>query len=160
MTLPENSPRLLSALNPVLAYSLGTGMLLLGLYCFLRPRQEYRRFGLPLEHAQPDTKTRRHSPLIFLKGTRETTYGLALILLQYQGNVNAVTTMAAVISLAGLADGLVVWLNGGQELRHKTFGHWFASVVLGCWAAWRAHQGWENPEERQWPEGPIHIWST
>lgn len=158
--LPENSPHLLSAVNPMLAYFLGTGMLALGLHCFLRPRQEYPRFGLPLEHAQPNAKAQSHSPLIFLKGTREATYGLALILLQYQGNVNGVTTMVGVISLAGLADGFIVWFNGGQEFRHKTFGHWFAFVGLGCWAAWRAHKLWEVPREDKWPDGPIHIWST
>lgn len=158
MIFPEEPPRLVSASNPIFAYVLGTGMLLIALNCFLRPRQEYRRFGLPLEHAHPNAKTGSHSPLMYLKGSRELTYGLALIVLQYQGNVNAVTTIAAIISLAGLADGLVVWFNSGQELKHKTFGHLSAFVLVGSWAAWRTHQVWEDSQGR-WPPEHAHIWS-
>lgn len=157
---PERPPRLSSASNQMIAYVLGISMLLLGVHCFLRPRQEYRRFGLPLENAQPNAKTQSHSPLIDLKGTREVTYGLALIVLQYQGNVSAVTTFAAILSLAGLADGLVIWFNGGQELRCKAFGHLFAFVVLAGWAAWRTHQAWEDSKYGKWPEGSFHIWSA
>lgn len=158
MMFPEKSPRLLSTPNQMVTYLLGAGMLALGLHCVLRPRQEYRRFGLPLESAQPGAKTQGHSPLMLLKGSREVSYGLALIVLQCQGNVNAVTTAVAIISLAGLADGLVVWFHGGQELRIKAFGHWFAFVVLGAWAAWRAHQAWEDSRS-MWPDGHAHIWS-
>lgn len=144
----------------MIVYFLGIGMLLLGLHCFLRPRQEYRRFGLPLENAQPNAKIPIHSPLIFLKGSREVTYGLALIVLQYQGNANAVTTMAAILSLAGLADGLVVWFNGGQDRKYKAFGHLFAFVGLAGWAAWRAHQVWKDSQDNKWPDGEFHIWSA
>ncbi|KAJ0115200.1 hypothetical protein J7T55_001610 [Diaporthe amygdali] len=160
MMIPERPARLVSALNPLLAYILGGGLILLGLHAFIRPRQEYKRFGLPLEHAQPNAKTEKHSPLMFLKGTREVTYGLALVALQYQGNVGAVTAFVVVLALAGLADGFVVWLHGGQELKRKALGHWFAFVVLGSWAAWRAHQVWEDSDERKWPDGPYHIWSS
>lgn len=159
--MPEKPPRLSSASNQMIVYAIGTGMLLLGLHCVLRPRQEYPRFGLPLENAQPNAaKSHGYSPLIFLKGSREFTYGLALIVLQYQGNVSAVTTLVAIVALAGLADGLVVWFNGGRELKHKAFGHGFAFVVLAGWAAWRAHQAWQDSQEGQWPEGQFHIWSA
>lgn len=157
MILPEKPPRLISALNPLFAYFLGTGMLLIALNCFLRPRHEYGRFGLPLENTRRAAKTKSHSPLIYLKGSRELTYGLALVVLQYQGNVDAVTAIAGIISLAGLTDGLVVWFNG-QGLKHKTFGHLFAFVVLGSWAAWRTHQVLEDSKGR-WPDGDVHILS-
>jgi hypothetical protein len=149
------------ALNPIFAYLLATGMLLIALNCFLRPRHEYRRFGLPLEHARPnDANTGSHSPLVYLKGSRELTYGLALILLQYQGNVDAVTTVVAVMSLAALADGLITWFHGGNKgLKHKTFGHLFAFVLLVSWAAWRTHLAREG-SKGAWPDGHTHIWSN
>lgn len=158
MLLPKKPPHLISALNPIFAYFLGTGLLLIALNCFLRPRQEYGRFGLPLERGQPNAKTTSHSPLMYLKGSRELTFGLAFIMLQYQGNVDAVTTIAAIASLAGLVDGLVVWFNSGPELKHKTFGHLFAFVLLASWAAWRAHQIWED-SQGMWPDDHAHIWS-
>lgn len=80
--LPENPPRLVSAVNPLPAYILGTGLVLLSLHAFLRPRQEYHRFGLPLDNGQPTTKTQIYSPLMFLKGIHEATYGIAVIVLQ------------------------------------------------------------------------------
>ncbi|KAG8160625.1 hypothetical protein KVR01_008889 [Diaporthe batatas] len=146
MMLPEEPPRLISPLSPTFAYFLGTGMLLIALNCFLRPRQEYRRFGLPLEDSRTPAKKKTHSPLIYLKGSRELTYGLALIILQYQGNVAGVTAFAGIISLAGLADGLVT----------KTLGHFFAFVVLASWAAWRVHQVRED-SKGGWPDDQVHI---
>lgn len=154
---PENPPRLMSASNQMVTYFFGTSALLIALHCFLRPRQEYGRFGLPLESAQPNAKTQRHSPFVFIKGSREVTYGLTLIVLQYQGKVDAITTFAAIISLAALVDGLVVWFNGGQEFKHKAFGHLFAFVVIVGWVAWRTRQVWEDSLE---PEGQFHIWSS
>ncbi|KAH8754355.1 hypothetical protein F5883DRAFT_185928 [Diaporthe sp. PMI_573] len=159
MILPEEPPRLISALDPIFAYILGTGLLLIALHCFLRPRQEYRRFGLPLEHAQSAAATKSHSPLIYLKGSRELTYGLVLIVLQYQGHVDAITTVLAIISLAALADGLIVWSNSGQGLKHKIFGHLFVFVLLGSWAAWRTHQVRVDSQGR-WPKEGVHIWSS
>ncbi|KAL1871150.1 hypothetical protein Daus18300_004895 [Diaporthe australafricana] len=160
MMLPEKPPRLVSAVNPLLTYILGAGMALLSLHAFLRPRQEYRRFGLPLENGQPNSTTHVYSFLMFLKGIRETIYGIAVIVLQYQGNVNAVTTFITTLAFVLLVDGIVVWLNGGQKSRRKALRHWFAFVLLGSWAAWRAHQVWEDSEERKWPDGPVHIWNT
>ncbi|POS72440.1 hypothetical protein DHEL01_v209167 [Diaporthe helianthi] len=161
MMLPDKPPRLISALNPIFAYLLGIGLLLIAFNCFLRPRHEYARFGLPLEDAHKPAKQKSHSPLIYLKGSRELTCGLALVVLQYQGNADGVTAIAGIISLAGLVDGLVVWFNGGhmQGLKHKTLGHFLAFVVLGSWAAWRTHQVWEDSKGR-WPDGHFHILSS
>lgn len=150
----------MSSLNQTIAYAIGTATLLLALHCFLRPRQEYGRFGLPLENAQTNAKTQSHSPFIFIKGSRELICGLTLIVLQYQGNVNAITSFVAILSTAGLIDGLVVWFKGGQEFKHKAFGHFLAFVFAGSWAAWRARQAWQDSQEGKWPEGHFHIWSS
>ncbi|KAI1390026.1 uncharacterized protein F4822DRAFT_400560 [Hypoxylon trugodes] len=134
---------------PVPAYFLSAGTVVLGLHCFLRPRQEYGRFGLPLEQAAASTKKKRDSssttagegtvsPLIHLKGIREITYGLALAALKYQGHDDAVTAVAGVVSLAGLGDGIVILLNTGEEFRHKAFGHIGFGIVIGGWSLWRA----------------------
>ena len=73
-----------------------------------------------------------------LKGIREGTYGLALVAFQYQGNEAAVTAFAAILALAGLGDGFIIWFHGGEKLRYKAFGHWFAFGGLASWAWWRA----------------------
>ncbi|OKL62559.1 hypothetical protein UA08_02946 [Talaromyces atroroseus] len=122
-------------------YIAGTLCLALGLNSFLRPTHEYPRFGLPLETQtgtpSPSSKTNGSiSPLVYIKAIRETTYGLALIVLQYQGQEQAVTSLLAVLSLAGLGDGFVVW-NYGQ-LKTKALGHWVAFVGFLGWAWWRA----------------------
>lgn len=72
-----------------------------------------------------------------LKGIREVTYGLALIGLQYAEQSDAITILAAVLSLAGLGDGFVVWAYGGEKLKKKAFGHWIAFVGFAGWAWWR-----------------------
>jgi hypothetical protein len=117
----------MSAFSPVPAYSVGALLLGIGVHSFLRPSEEYERFGLP----------RESSPLMYLKAVRESTYGLAFIALQHQGHYAALTTVAAVISLAGLADGFVIWAHGGP-LRGKAFRHWGFFVVVAGWAWWRA----------------------
>ncbi|OTA98746.1 hypothetical protein M426DRAFT_17113 [Hypoxylon sp. CI-4A] len=128
-------------------YFLSVGSVILGLHCFIRPREEYPRFGLPLEFAPRTPKALatsdsedqgRVSPLMHLKGIREATYGLALGALQCQGNDAAVTTLMGVISLAGLGDGIIVWFHAGDEMKHKAFGHVGAFVFLGGWSLWRA----------------------
>lgn len=122
-------------------YIVGTLCVALGLNCFLRPFNEYPRFGLPLE-ASPATSTANSkpsgsiSPLVYLKGIREASYGLALMVLQYQGQEQAVTSVLAIMSLAGLVDGFVVWNHGG-ELKTKAVGHWASFVGLLGWAWWR-----------------------
>lgn len=133
--------------SPLPAYILGAACIALGLHCFISPRAEYGRFGLPLESPLPgpgrSDQRRLHpassaSPLVYLKGIREITYGLALIALQYQGNNAGVTIVSAILSLAGLGDGVVVWLYGGSGLRNKAFGHWATFVGFTSWAAWRS----------------------
>ncbi|KAI2769392.1 hypothetical protein F4815DRAFT_450743 [Daldinia loculata] len=79
------------------------------------------------------------SPVLHLKGIRETTYGLALGALQYHGYDDAVTIMTGVMSLAGLGDGIVVWLYGGDEARREAFGHWGAFATLAGWSLWRTY---------------------
>lgn len=137
------------------SYALGLVCLAMGVNNFLRPFQEYGRFGLPLEppppsiyrppnNASPSRLERTKvpegapSPLIYIKGIRESTYGLAFIALQYKKQDAAVTILAAIVSLAGLGDGLVVWMYGGEKLRKKAFGHWATFIGFVGWAMWRA----------------------
>lgn len=149
----------MNAFSPIHSYVLGAASVGLGLHAFFRPRQEYARFGLPLEpslplppvkstttHPGPTVKDTTDvqatgeggsaSPLIYLKGVREVTYGVALMALQHQDNAAGVTTVAGVIALAAVGDGLLVWFYGNNET--KAWGHWAAAVGLGSWAAWRA----------------------
>lgn len=158
----------MNGFSPIHSYVFGTVSVGLGLHALLRPRQEYTRFGLPLEPSGPSpTNTSpiskdttgsssgssgdagqaslslsgedgSASPLMYLKSTREASYGLALIALQYQGNSAGVTVVAGTMALAALGDGLVVWFHGGKRFRAKAWGHWGAAVGLGSWAVWRA----------------------
>ncbi|KAH8430767.1 DUF4267 domain-containing protein [Aspergillus melleus] len=142
-----------SSFSPIPSYLLGALCLALGLNSILRPSNEYPRFGLPFESGPAGTARKPSkptkpttgandacvSPLIHLKGIRETSYGLALIALQYQGQDVAVTTIAAICALAGLGDGFVVWKYGGEEFRVKALGHWLAFLGFGGWAAWRVY---------------------
>ncbi|KAI0842589.1 hypothetical protein F5Y06DRAFT_258020 [Hypoxylon sp. FL0890] len=134
----------------ITTYFIGAGSIALGLHCILRPKQEYARFGLPLEPApRRSSRSQKHgipdegqpSPLIHLKGIREATYGLALITLQYLGQDEAVTVLNGIISLAGLGDGIVIWLYGGNKYRKKAFEHVGAFVALSGWSLWRAFYG-------------------
>ncbi|KUI52789.1 hypothetical protein VP1G_00288 [Cytospora mali] len=154
----------MNAFAPAHSYVLGTALVGLGLHAFFRPTQEYARFGLPLESTSTNTDPPRTkkttagrgrrpnynndnrltgkdgsaSPLIWLKGVREISYGLALVALQYQGISTGVTTVAGVLALAAVGDGFVVWFHGGEKPgRKKAWGHWAAAVGLGSWAAWR-----------------------
>ncbi|KAA8642904.1 DUF4267 domain-containing protein [Aspergillus tanneri] len=110
---------------------------------FCRPSHEYQRFGLPYESSGGTSSPRKASrpgavsPLIHLKGIRETSYGIALIALQYQGQETAVTTIATICAFVGLGDGFVVWKYGGEQLKMKALGHWVAFFGFGGWALWR-----------------------
>ncbi|KAL4981958.1 hypothetical protein BDW68DRAFT_195882 [Aspergillus falconensis] len=138
----------MATFSPLPAYLIGTLCLALGVNGLFRSEAEYRRFGLSLEHPAPASTTTITTPsstgtstgpvssLIYLKSIREITYGLALVALQYQGEERAITTLAAVISLAGLGDGFVVWAFGAER-RGTAFNHWGTFVVLLGWAAWR-----------------------
>ena len=122
----------------------------LGINCLISPRAEYTRFGLPLEPSQPEATAGNKklpgsesssdgavSPLMYMKGIRELTYGIALIALQYQGLYTGVTTFLAVCSLAGLGDGIVIWFWKDNKLKSKAFSHWSFFVAVAGWAAWR-----------------------
>ncbi|PYI01637.1 hypothetical protein BO78DRAFT_245603 [Aspergillus sclerotiicarbonarius CBS 121057] len=134
----------MTTFSPILAYVLGTLCLALGINAISRPASEYPRFGLPFEstavptHANDTPPPGAVSPLMYLKGIRETSYGLALIALQYQGQETALTTLAAILALAALADGLLVWTHGGDTLKMKAFGHWLAFVGFAGWSWWRS----------------------
>ncbi|KAI1103182.1 hypothetical protein F4804DRAFT_239231 [Jackrogersella minutella] len=143
------------------AYFMGAASIAVGLNCFFRPTQEYGRFGLPLE-PNPSYRSKRSSekrererggsgserrstadegrasPLIHLKGIREATYGLTLIALRYLGHDDAVTAFTGIVALAGLGDGVIIWLNGGDKYKKRAFGHWGVFIVAGGWAVWRA----------------------
>lgn len=126
-------------------YIAGTACVALGLNSFLRPVHEYPRFGLPLESLPPDPSPTPASqpkglvsPLIYIKALRESTYGLALIALQYQGLEQAVITMLGIMSLAALGDGFLVWQYGANGLKMKALGHWATFAALLGWAWWRA----------------------
>ncbi|POR39529.1 Uncharacterized protein TPAR_00277 [Tolypocladium paradoxum] len=134
--------------SPVPSYVLGTACIGRGLMAILSPRNEYAHVGLPLEShaaaaaaaaAAPHGGPRSGfaSPLMYFKGIREITFGLTLVALQRQADEEAVTTVAAVLSLARFADGLVVWLNGGEELRWRALGHWITGAGFLGWVIWR-----------------------
>ncbi|QMW46853.1 hypothetical protein COH20_001970 [Aspergillus flavus] len=138
----------MATFSPIPAYALGTLTLALGCNALARPGPEYPRFGLPFESAASPASTHGNnkrtlppgavSPLMYIKGIREMSYGLTLLALQYYRQETAVTIFAAVCALVGLADGFVVWANGGKALRMKAFGHWITCLGFGGWAWWRA----------------------
>lgn len=153
----------MDASSPIHAYVVGLGLHALGLHALLRPRQEYARLGLPLlESAQPQSHKHLQgttdipeespdtavSPLIYIKGVRDVTYGLALVGLQHQGDAGGVTTVAAAVALAALGDGLVLWLStcrgaGRRRRRRVAVQHWVVGLLgLGSWAAWRAFRAY------------------
>ncbi|GKZ29765.1 hypothetical protein AbraIFM66950_006395 [Aspergillus brasiliensis] len=138
----------MATFSPIPAYVLGTLTLALGCHALARPGPEYPRFGLPFESAAASSAFSHGnkrtpppgavSPLMYIKGIRETSYGLTLLALQYCGQETAVTIFAGVCALVGLADGFVVWANGGEALKSKAFGHWITCLAFGGWAWWRA----------------------
>lgn len=122
--------------SPIPAYVLGTACIGRGLMAILSPRSEYAHVGLPLEPgAGPGSGFA--SPLMYFKGIREVAFGLTLVALQRQAADEAVTTVAAVLSLARFGDGLVVWLHGGEELGWKALGHWITGAGFVGWVVWR-----------------------
>ncbi|XXG99452.1 hypothetical protein Hte_005791 [Hypoxylon texense] len=130
----------MATFSPAPAYALGTACLGRGLMALLSPREEYGHVGLPLESpvaasssstADPSASGSGFaSPLMYFKGIREISYGLALVALQRRGSEDALTTFAAVLSLVRLGDGLVVWLYGGDKLRWKALGHWVTGILV------------------------------
>ena len=129
----------MTTFSPYPAYILGTACMARGAMAILSPRAEYANIGLPLEPAPgvAPSSAGRTSPLMHFKGIKELTIGLALVALQAQAGDRAVTTYAAVLSLARLAEGVVVWLKGGDELRYRAWGHWITGAGFVGWVAWR-----------------------
>ena len=138
--------------SPWPAYILGASTIALSLHCVIAPRKEYPRYGLPFETPQAAATAANKnkssnlstavapgaiSPLIYLKGIREASYGAAFIAFQYQGNYAGVTTMAGIMGLAAIADGVLVWLYGGEDGRPKAFGHSVVGSMTVGWAAYR-----------------------
>lgn len=118
-------------------YILGGACVSRGVMALLSPRKEYGHVGLLLEPSKVNTEGGSVSPLMYFKGLREISYGLMLMALQYQGNESAVTTFSAILSIVRLSDGLVVWMNGGDELRYKAAGHWITGLGFVGWVIWR-----------------------
>ncbi|KAJ4181314.1 hypothetical protein NW755_011099 [Fusarium falciforme] len=127
-------------------YILGGACVGRGLMAIYSPRKEYGHVGLPLESlaTRPaDHEAGGISPLMYFKGLREISYGLTLMVLQRQGNEDAVTTFAAILSAVRIGDGLVVWIKGGEELRWRAMGHWITGVGFAGWVIWRcSYQGY------------------
>jgi hypothetical protein len=128
-------------------YVLGTAFLLLGTNAVVNPKDEYARFGLPLEprtSSSSEKPANRYRPgedggvssWIYLKAIREASYGLTLIGLQYTGNEEGLNVVLAVTSAVALGDGFLVRACGGKY-RHKMFAHWGASVFLAGLVWWR-----------------------
>ncbi|KAL2833782.1 hypothetical protein BDW59DRAFT_156584 [Aspergillus cavernicola] len=149
----------MTTLSPIPAYTLGTLCLALGINGLFRPAAEYPRFGLPLKGTSisisTTTVTRAGSEA---RGIREATYGIALIVLQYQGQEMAITTLAAVISLAGLGDGTVVWNYGGKGLRKQAFNRYSTFVAfLGGLGGGRASRGHFGLGREDWRDGLGNV---
>lgn len=133
----------MATFSSIPAYVLGTACIGRGVMAMFSPRKEYGHVGLPLE-SHPTSTTNPAggpstfpSPLMYFKGLREISYGATLALLQWQGNEDAVTTFAAVLSLVRVGDGLVVWFNGGKKLRSRAWGHWITGAGFVGWVTWR-----------------------
>ncbi|KAH8672380.1 hypothetical protein BGZ61DRAFT_459221 [Ilyonectria robusta] len=132
--------------SPIPAYALGAACFGRGVMGVLSPREEYGHVGLPLEShictsppatADGGSTSGFVSPLMYFKGIREISYGLTMMALQRQGNEDALTTVAAVLTLVRFGDGLVVWLYGGEKLRFRAWGHWITSAGFLGWVMWR-----------------------
>ncbi|KAL2202122.1 hypothetical protein CC79DRAFT_1338217 [Sarocladium strictum] len=142
------------------AVLVGTACIGRGCFAILGPRSEYPRIGLALEPSSPPPPTSKSpsssaapkagsiSPLIYFKGIRELSYGLTILLLQYQGLDEALTTLTLVLAGVRVADGLVIALRGGEGVRYKCIGHFLTGAMMGFW-------GWKRG---QWKEmlGVMH----
>ncbi|KAF4950915.1 hypothetical protein FSARC_13051 [Fusarium sarcochroum] len=127
----------MTAFSSIPSYVLGGACVSRGIMAILSPRKEYSHMGLPLEPPKLAQDSGAVSPLMYFKGLREISYGLTLMALQWQGNESAVTTFSAILSGVRIGDGLVVWMNGGDELRWKAAGHWITGVGFVGWVVWR-----------------------
>ena len=127
----------MTTFSSIPAHVLGAACVGRGIMALFSPRAEYGHVGLLLEPSKIPTESGFVSPLMYFKGLREISYGAALMALQWQGNESAVTTFSAILSMVRIGDGLVVWMNGGDELRYKAAGHWITGLGFGGWVLWR-----------------------
>ncbi|KAF4976035.1 hypothetical protein FZEAL_7253 [Fusarium zealandicum] len=130
----------MTTFSSIPSYVLGAACFGRGAMAILSPRKEYGHVGLLLESSrthQSGFESGSVSPLMYFKGLREISYGLALVVLQKQGNESGITTFAAVLSLVRFGDGLVVWMNGGEALRWRAMGHWVTGAAFVGWVVWR-----------------------
>ncbi|RSL56267.1 hypothetical protein CEP53_006851 [Fusarium sp. AF-6] len=130
----------MTTFSSIPSYVLGGACVGRGLMALYSPRKEYGHVSLPLESSATHLtglEAGGVSPLMYFKGLREISYGLTLMELQRQGNEDAVTTFAAILSIVRIGDGLVVWLKGGEELKWRAMGHWITGVGFVGWVIWR-----------------------
>ncbi|KAI9147587.1 hypothetical protein HJFPF1_12615 [Paramyrothecium foliicola] len=126
--------------SPIPAYVLGTACIGRGVMALVSPSKEYGHVGLPLEPvAEPKYPSQlgSASPLMYLKGIREISYGTIMVALQLQKLEDALTTVAAVLTFVRLGDGLIVWLHEGNDLRFRAWGHWITGAAFAGWVGWR-----------------------
>ncbi|KAF0643413.1 hypothetical protein FPSE5266_05199 [Fusarium pseudograminearum] len=127
----------MTTFSSIPSYVLGAACVSRGTMALLSPRAEYGHVGLLLEPGKTPSETGYVSPLMYFKGIREMSYGMTLVALQWQGNESAVTAFSAILSIVRIGDGLVVWLNGGDQLRYKAAGHWITGLGFAGWVIWR-----------------------
>lgn len=136
----------MTSFSPIPSYLIATVFTAFGILPFFSPKTDYEVFGLPLESSsnlgnkKPTSAPGEGavSPIVYARGIRDVTYGLAYFLLQSQGNDAAITTFSGIVCVTAFADGLIVWLYGGEKLKGKAWGHWGTVVGLAAWAGWRA----------------------
>ena len=137
--------------SPIPSYVIASVFTAFGILPIIAPKTDYEVFGLPLESTSAtaslsDKKTVSApgdgavSPYVYAKGVRDLTYGLTYFLLQSQGQDAAITTFSGIVCLTAFADGLIVWLYGGEKLKGKAWGHWGTLVGLAAWVGWRVYQ--------------------
>jgi Domain of unknown function (DUF4267) len=146
--------------SPIPSYVLGGVFVAFGLLPFFSLKKDHEAFGLPLESPSSSSSSTLSGlsdsdkkavtapaprdvvvrPYAYARGIRDVTYGLAYWLLQAQGHDDAVTIFSGIVCLTAFADGLIVWLYGGERLRGKAWGHWSTLIGLATWVGWRVYR--------------------
>ncbi len=116
------------------AYVLGTPLVIIGLIALRNPVAAHKVFGVPLavpkDHSQIAPQYPTGLPFVHAKAIRDISLGLTCLGLQYQQNDGGVTAVLVASTLIGIGDGFIVWEQGGDELRHKAWGHWIGTSLL------------------------------
>jgi hypothetical protein len=126
-----------ASLTTIVGYFLGTAFCGVGLAGLAQPIAQYKTYGLPLAQQVASAATTDVqqmavaglSPYVYSKSARDVALGVTFLVLQYQGNEPAITTLLATTSLIGVLDGAIVFLHGGQ-LKHKAWEHWGGTVLV------------------------------